>query len=71
MNMRFVETVKLIVIVLCVLGAIHSITKKNQLLTHFGTHSHNPFEVNLTIVAVEIGHDHKWGCHNPVRICTS
>jgi hypothetical protein len=35
------------------------------------THTQNPFEVNLTIVGVKIGHDHKWGIHNPLQTCTS
>jgi hypothetical protein len=29
----------------------------------------NPFEVNLTILGVKIGHDHKWGYHNPIQAC--
>jgi hypothetical protein len=31
----------------------------------------NPFEVNLTIVGVKIGHDHKWDIYNPLQTCTS
>jgi hypothetical protein len=28
----------------------------------------NLFEVNLAIVEVEIQHDYKWGCDNPISI---
>jgi hypothetical protein len=37
----------------------------------FKIRTQNPFEVNLTIVAVKIGHDDKWGCHKPLQTCTS
>jgi hypothetical protein len=31
----------------------------------------NPFKVNLTILGVKIGRDHKWGYYNPIQACTS
>jgi hypothetical protein len=71
--LSFFEKKNLIIKKICELNnrVKYLVRKKNKNCDgrpEFVATTQNLFEVNLAIVGVEIQHDYKWGCDNPISI---